>query len=334
MKSFSQLVEELSPKNRKQVIGLPPVAIFITGGPGSGKDVTVRECIQAHSATELNFIQAMDCLNDKHTLSEKTDDYRMEGIRTRKNLIINGPADDIMRITTIKEELEDLGYKTKMIFVSTTNEASKKRNSTLRRMMNESMRQDKWEKSQHNRKVFSEMFEEFDIKDNSKDTSNIFTKLYETGPVVIKTPEPKIAKFNMDKDRASLIKRGNSSLTIPKDIKADGVSQSYDARRGGGSSSAGAGLGNQTYSESRGGTREFSNDDVSTFSAQVGGPKPNPLGEKKTLRKFREAIDSPSVEMGVGGVLGGASNKEPMVTPMDKYGQSGITIKKKKTGAK
>ena len=46
---------------------------------------------------------------------------------------------------------------------------------------------------------------------------------------------------------------------------------------------------------------------------------------------MKEAIDDPgAVDMGVGGTLGGASNKEPMQTPMDKFGLSGITIKKKK----
>ena len=57
--------------------------------------------------------------------------------------------------------------------------------------------------------------------------------------------------------------------------------------------------------------------------------------EEKNFKSFRntlrEAIDDPGAnDMGVGGVLGGASNKEPLVTPMDKFGQSGITVKKKK----
>ena len=53
--------------------------------------------------------------------------------------------------------------------------------------------------------------------------------------------------------------------------------------------------------------------------------------EQKQFKKFRkEAIDSPAADMGVGGTLGGSSNKEPLVTPLDKYGMAGITIKKKK----
>ena len=67
------------------------------------------------------------------------------------------------------------------------------------------------------------------------------------------------------------------------------------------------------------------------------GGSPNPLSseytpKKKDFRKFRkEAIDDPGAnDMGVGGVMGGASNKEPMQTPADKFNLAGITIKKKK----
>ena len=396
MKKFSQLVEDISQKNQIANLNYHADAVFITGGPGSGKDVVVRECIIEYDATELNLIQAMDCLNDKHILAKKTGNVRQESIRIRKNLVINGPADDIFRITAIKEELEELGYCTKMIFVNTSDAVSKKRNSTLRRMMTESIRKDKWTKSQNHKIIFSEIFSDFTIYENSKDNSNLFTSLYEstispkaiqkinllnkgcgrhgkllfddncpfcqdqstkgkiddiryndikTGktftygkyaeskePTLVKATEPKIAKFNMDKDRMSIIKRGDKSLMAPRAARPDGVGATYNSRMGGGGSSAGAGLGNQTYSESRTGLIEYNNSDVSNFSSQPNNAIPKLIKEKKTLKKFRETIEVGG-EMGVGGVLGGSSNKEPMITPMDKYNQSGITIKKKKIGA-
>ena len=142
-------------------------AVFVTGGPGSGKDVIIREAIAESRIVELNFIQAQDYLGDKQKLSEKTSDFRREAIRNRGPLIINGPADDVDRITHIKEELEELGYKTMMIFVNTTNETSKERNSLLSRMMVESVRQDKWLKSQKNTKYFNEAFKNFVVFDNT-----------------------------------------------------------------------------------------------------------------------------------------------------------------------
>jgi len=136
-------------------------AIFVTGGPGSGKDILIREAIAESKCVELNFIQATDILSDKQKLSEQSRDLRRESIRSRGPLIINGPADDIQRIGYIKEELEELGYDTLMVFVNTTNEASKERNSLLSRMMVESVRQDKWLKSQENNRRFLDMFENF-----------------------------------------------------------------------------------------------------------------------------------------------------------------------------
>ena len=103
-------------------------AIFITGGPGSGKDVVIRECIAEQNITELNFQQTVDILNDKHKLAMRSMNPKMESIRRRGPLIINGPADDYERVAHIKEELEELGYKTMMVFVQTSNEVSQERN--------------------------------------------------------------------------------------------------------------------------------------------------------------------------------------------------------------
>ena len=148
-------------------------AVFVTGGPGSGKDVIIRECIAESRAVELNFTQAFGYLSDKQKLSESSNDFRKEAIRARGPLIINGPADDIEHLSYIKEELEELGYETMMVFVSTNNETSKERNQRLSRMMVESIRQDKWNKSQINTTRFSEMYENFIVFDN---TGNLDTK--------------------------------------------------------------------------------------------------------------------------------------------------------------
>ena len=148
-------------------------AIFVTGGPGSGKDVIIREAIAESRIVELNLVQAQDYLADKQKLSEQSKDFRREGIRNRGPLIINGPADDVNRISYIKEELESLGYETMMVFVDTSDEVSKERNSLLSRMMVESVRQDKWAKSQRNTKYFTEAFQNFVAFDN---TGNIESK--------------------------------------------------------------------------------------------------------------------------------------------------------------
>ena len=395
-------------------------AIFVTGGPGSGKDVIIRDCIAEQNITEFNFTQIMDILNDKHKLAMRSMNPRMESIRSRGPLIINGPADDSVKIAHIKEELEELGYETMMIFVDTTDNVSKERNTLLSRMMAESIRHERWSKAQDNIIEFSNLFTNFVRFDNTGDleyksdeisetfkrtteflhteenkNKNRFLSLYETKngakaiqkanlaskgfkvlkdnnspimqfqaklgkrddvrdgdikmnggfskiggqafsyaeesePKLIKMPEPKEANFNKDADKIRLKKFGDRSLKAGRIGNTDGVGSTFDTR--GSTPAAGAGLGDQgTYREST----EYSNDDVADFSAKPRGVSPNPLAEKKKLKKFKESIfDFGQGDSGVSGTLGGAGNKEDFVKPIEKFGQSGITIKKKKTGAK
>lgn len=157
-------------------------AIFVTGGPGSGKDVVIREAIAEQKFVELNSTQAFDYLMDKQKLSEKTSDYRRESIRNRGPLIINGPADDHSRIIRIKEELEELGYETSMVFVDTTNTASKERNERLTKMVAESVRYDKWKLAQTCKEAYRQNFDKFIDFDNSGSYENleeVITDTYE-----------------------------------------------------------------------------------------------------------------------------------------------------------
>ena len=396
-------------------------AIFVTGGPGSGKDVVIRECIAEQNIVELNFQQVMDIMNDKHKLAMRSMNPKMEAIRQRGPLIINGPADDYEKIFSIKEELEELGYQTMMVFVDTTDKVSQERNTLLARMMAESTRHIRWTEAQKNIAHFSELFETFsrfdntgDLEDKVDDISNLFTEttnfldagsvkytssnkflqIYESklgaksiqkynlkdkgllkdnnspvmqfaaklgrkddvrdgdikmnsgytarigggntyaeekDPVMIKPPEPKVDNFNKDANTIRTKKLGNRSLSAARIGNVDGVGSSYDTR-GGSTGAANAGLGDNTYHEET----EYSNDDVADFAGKPRGVSPNPLSEKnKKLKKFKESIfDFGQGDSGVSGTLGGAGNKEDFVTPAQKFGQSGITIKKKKVGVK
>jgi hypothetical protein len=66
-----------------------------------------------------------------------------------------------------------------MIFVNTTDEVSKERNSLLSRMMVESVRQDKWTKAQENTKYFTEAFNSFITFDNTDKIDNKEEDLHE-----------------------------------------------------------------------------------------------------------------------------------------------------------
>ena len=425
-------------------------AIFITGGPNSGKDVVIREAIASSSIVELNLIQAKEYLSDKQKLSEKSSDYRRESIRNRGPLIINGPADDNEKITYIKEELEELGYETMMVFVNTTDEASRVRNSMLSRMMSESVRHDKWLKAQNVTRQYQELYSNFMVFDNTGDledkefdiheiyesatefldskiinetatdwmhrnkkldinytinrlfgeqddkktnrflkvkttpslradmavpadnratdpngdnikwdggykkrgsyifrtyeertnsgNSSTTTSRFETNegsnPTIKIRPEPKESNFSQDKDKKKRLKYGDTSGKDYKKANVSGLGPEWNTRTNGSGLTGGAGLGNQTYSESE----MYSNANPATTAVPSGGsvnpltnaydekPKPVKYG-KKRLREFQGFINGP--ESGVGGTLGGASNKEPMETYGDKD-RNGILITKKK----
>lgn len=144
-------------------------AIFVSGGPGSGKDIIIREAISEQNAVEINSTTAINILNDKHKLFEFSRDPRREAIRNRLPLIITGTTNEQFNILSIREELEELGYETMMIFVNTTNESSKKRNEAHERVLSESVRQQRWDVTQLVAEKYSQEFTKYLEFDNSLD---------------------------------------------------------------------------------------------------------------------------------------------------------------------
>lgn len=383
-------------------------AIFVTGGPGSGKDIIIREAIAEGRITELNFIQVRDYLGDKQKLSEQSKDFRREAIRNRGPLIINGPADDNERIAQIKEELEELGYETQMVFVDTSDEASKERNSLLSRMMMESVRQDKWAKSQRNTKYFTEAFKDFvpfdntgDIGDKEQDIHEVYeltrdfldsrvtneTALdwlqtnhksyvnYKIDSLFKEEKDAKISNKFIQKNRAR--SQGGSSTNsgskrflndnnspvqqlARKFGKQDDVrdgdlasNSSYTFRTYEGQEPTLKVLGqakepnfqkdkekvkaqkNRTFNDVFGDKKNQGIGIGSTFNGRAGlaaGLGDQTYSEQKDFSSFRkEAIDDPGAnDMGVGGTLNGATNKEPLVTPADNKIRANDIKKKKK----
>ena len=53
-------------------------AIFVTGGPGSGKDIIIREAITEARAVEMTSQYALSVLLDKQKLSENSNDNRVK----------------------------------------------------------------------------------------------------------------------------------------------------------------------------------------------------------------------------------------------------------------
>ena len=156
-------------------------AVFLAGGPGSGKDYVLDNTLAGHGLTEINSDKALEFLMDKEGLdktmpaseNEKKDIVRaraksMTELRQklallgRNGLIINGTGDDVEKITKIKKRLEEIGYDSSMIVVNTADEISKQRNIERGqrggRTVPENIRKEKWDNVQAGRVEFAKMF--------------------------------------------------------------------------------------------------------------------------------------------------------------------------------
>jgi hypothetical protein len=168
-------------------------AVFLFGGPGSGKDYVLSRTLDGHGLTEINSDKAFEILMNKNNLDMRmpeSETARRDVVRGRaKNmtelrqrlalmgrngLIINGTGDDTEKISKIKERLENLGYETSAIMVNTADEVSQQRNiergKSGGRTVPENIRKEKWDAVQNARpeyaKLFGDSYQEFD---NSED---------------------------------------------------------------------------------------------------------------------------------------------------------------------
>ena len=168
-------------------------AIFLSGGPGSGKDYVLDNTLAGQGLTEINSDKALEFLMDKEGLDKTMPTNQKEArdfvrsraknmtelkqrlaLSGRNGLIINGTGDDHEKIKRIKSRLEEIGYDTSMVMVNTDNEVSAQRNIERGqrggRTVPENIRREKWEAVQNSRpelaKLFGDRYVEFD---NSQD---------------------------------------------------------------------------------------------------------------------------------------------------------------------
>lgn len=181
-------------------------AIFLAGGPGSGKDFVMNSALAGEGLREVNSDNAFEYLMKKHGLDmEMPEEEKIErdivrgraknitkeqerlALAGRLGLIINGTADDLEKIKTIKKNLEADGYETMMVFVNTSNEVSRQRNVDRgkgggRKVPDgtdkqgapngsEDIRTEKWELAQKNLGELQKVFgnDKFVVIDNSVD---------------------------------------------------------------------------------------------------------------------------------------------------------------------
>ena len=172
-------------------------AVFLAGGPGSGKDYVLNNTLDGHGLVEINSDKALEYLMDKEDLDKRMPDneeaQRNEARKRAKNvtelrqrlalhgrngLIINGTGDDPEKYKKIKKTLEKMGYETKCVMVNADDDVSQKRNIERGqrggRTVPENIRKQKWDAVQAARPELAKMFRDNYVEfDNSFDAKNV-----------------------------------------------------------------------------------------------------------------------------------------------------------------
>jgi len=173
-------------------------AVFLSGGPGSGKDYILDNTLAGHGLTEINSDKALEFLMDKNNLDKKMPESEAEArnlvrgkakdvtelrqklaLLGRNGLIINGTGDEPKKYAKIKKELEELGYETSMIAVLTDDKISAQRNIERGqrggRTVPENIRKEKWDSVSNARpemaKLFGSNYKEIDNSIDLRDQS-------------------------------------------------------------------------------------------------------------------------------------------------------------------
>ena len=173
-------------------------AIFLAGGPGSGKSYVVRRTTGGTGLKIVNSDPAFELLLKGAGLSLKMppeEFERKEKVRAhakkitakqksnyldgRLGLIIDGTGKDAEKISFQKRQLEELGYDTYMIFVNTSIDVALQRNADRARSLQSSEVVRMLKEVQSNIGKFNNMFREgMIIVDNNDASEDVLKEIW------------------------------------------------------------------------------------------------------------------------------------------------------------
>ena len=164
-------------------------AIFLAGGPGSGKGFIARKMMTGFGVKTVNSDDVYEKLAQLQNLDlgdpdvvgspegqearEKakrlTDLRKKNYLAGRLGVIIDGTAKDVAKTASMKQSLDALGYDTMMVYVNTSLEVAQQRNAKRARTIPGDMVAKMWHKVQDNLMKFQQLFgnNNFYLVDNS-----------------------------------------------------------------------------------------------------------------------------------------------------------------------
>ena len=163
-------------------------AVFLAGGPGSGKSFVANKMLQGTGLRTVNSDDIYEYMMNKAGKELTPDDiYSDEGqeirnrakqitknkqqlhIEGRLGLIIDGTGKDVAKVQKASEQLKELGYETMMLFVNTSEDVAQDRNENRPRSLPREQVTKMWQAVQQNLMKFQQLFGagNFHIVDNS-----------------------------------------------------------------------------------------------------------------------------------------------------------------------
>ena len=180
MKTFQQLLEGIYDPNIFK-------AVFLAGGPGSGKSYVVSKVISGMGLKVINSDEPFERYLVKAGLSLKmpdeeqterdverkrakkvTSERKGHAVDGRLGIIIDGTGKDYDKMIRQAAHLQELGYETSMVFVNTTLETALERNRKRDRSVPPNIAKQGWNDVQKNLPRFQRYFgKRFFVADNN-----------------------------------------------------------------------------------------------------------------------------------------------------------------------
>ena len=165
-------------------------AIFLAGGPGSGKSYAARKLgLDSLGFKNINSDNAYEYLLQKHDVdmdpaslaskqgqelrkrAKQLSDLQKQGwLAGRLGVVIDGTAKDPDKILNMKASLEALGYDTSMVFINTSLKTAMQRNLKRARTVSTAMLADAHQQVQKSLPKLKQVFGDAYIEINSDNT--------------------------------------------------------------------------------------------------------------------------------------------------------------------
>ena len=200
MKTFQDLQEGVYDPNIFK-------AIFLAGGPGSGKSYVVRrttgglgmKIVNSDDIYEKMLKDAGLSATPEDIFSDKGQEIRGKAKATTKRmqsnflmgrlgLIIDGTGKDYDKIASQVQGLSNIGYDCYMIFVNTSLDTAQERNRQRSRTLPEKEVQNMWNAVQQNIGKFQRLFgaKNMVIVDNNDAGEDVFNKVWKRISMLVK----------------------------------------------------------------------------------------------------------------------------------------------------